>query len=130
FILSVRFGALLLTVKCCFFRQLEMLSRLLPPPPPPHPATITAMAIRAAVKDVGRIRSMYPKTTMESVEWITDLARFSEIAAAWDRLAGAQEMPFLLSTWLLAWWRGFGATRGLRIGALWRDDAVAAGIPL
>ena len=67
---------------------------------------------------------------MESLEWITDLARFEAVAADWDALASSQEMPFLLSAWLLAWWRGFGARRGLRIGVLWRDGAVVAGVPV
>lgn len=67
---------------------------------------------------------------MESLEWITDLDRFGAIAPEWDALAALQQTPFLLSAWLLAWWRGFGARRGLRIAVLWRDGVVAAGVPL
>ncbi|MBV9214427.1 MAG: GNAT family N-acetyltransferase [Actinobacteria bacterium] len=67
---------------------------------------------------------------MESLEWITDLARFAAVSAEWDALAGEQEMPFLLSSWLVPWWRGFGTARGLRVAVLWRDGGVGAGIPI
>src|SRR5438105_2122075 len=106
FIFSVAFALLRLTVKCLDLRQLATPSRLLlaPPPHPASAATIsTARTIpgrRAfGVQDVEGMRSIYPTNCMESLEWITDLARFEAIASDWDALAGIQEMPFLMSSW-------------------------------
>jgi CelD/BcsL family acetyltransferase involved in cellulose biosynthesis len=67
---------------------------------------------------------------MESFEWITEAARFAAIAREWDWLAAEGPTPFLLSAWLLAWWRTVAAPEGLRIPVLWRDGRVVAGLPL
>jgi CelD/BcsL family acetyltransferase involved in cellulose biosynthesis len=66
----------------------------------------------------------------ETLEWILDTARFSAIAADWDRLAAGETTPFLLSSWLLLWWRTLAGPRGLRIAALWRHGELVAGLPL
>jgi CelD/BcsL family acetyltransferase involved in cellulose biosynthesis len=67
---------------------------------------------------------------VETLEWIVDASRFGAIAADWDRLAAAETTPFLLSSWLLLWWRTLAGPRGLRIAALWRDGELVAGLPL
>jgi CelD/BcsL family acetyltransferase involved in cellulose biosynthesis len=66
----------------------------------------------------------------ETLEWIVDASRFGAIAADWDRLAAAESTPFLLSAWLLLWWRTLAGPRGLRIAALWRDGELVGGLPL
>ena len=67
---------------------------------------------------------------MESFDWILDAARFAAIAADWDGLAAQDAMPFLMSSWLLAWWRTLAGPRGLRIAVLRRDGELVAGLPL
>lgn len=58
------------------------------------------------------------------------MARFAAIAGDWDTLAAEHPTPFLLSAWILAWWRALAGPRGLRVAVLWRDGQVAAGLPL
>ena len=67
---------------------------------------------------------------MERYEWITDSARFAAIADEWDALASRTKLPFVLSPWLLAWWRTLAAQKGMRIPVLWRDDRLVAGLAL
>jgi CelD/BcsL family acetyltransferase involved in cellulose biosynthesis len=49
---------------------------------------------------------------------------------AWDGLAAKEFSPFLLSTWVLAWWRTVAEVRGMRVAVLWRDGQLVAGLPL
>jgi CelD/BcsL family acetyltransferase involved in cellulose biosynthesis len=64
------------------------------------------------------------------LEWITDAARFAAIAGDWDSLAEDGPTPFLLSAWLLSWWRTLAADTGMRIPVLWRGDRLVAGLAL
>ena len=63
-------------------------------------------------------------------EWITELARLTEIAGEWDRLAEGDPAPFSGHSWLAAWWRAFGAERDLRVCTIWEDGELVAGLPL
>ena len=68
---------------------------------------------------------------MVRLEWITDRARFTGIAAPWDALALTQSSPFAAHAWLTAWWDAF-AQEGdeLSVAVLWRGDDLVAGLPL
>jgi CelD/BcsL family acetyltransferase involved in cellulose biosynthesis len=66
----------------------------------------------------------------ESVEWIADPQRFAAIATAWDQIAEGERTPFLMSSWLRAWYEAFAAPRDMLIGAVWRDNTLVGGLPL
>lgn len=65
----------------------------------------------------------------ERVEWITDRARFDDLAEEWDRLADREGTPFSRHVWFRAWLDAFGPT-DLCTCVLWRSDALAAALPL
>jgi CelD/BcsL family acetyltransferase involved in cellulose biosynthesis len=66
----------------------------------------------------------------ERIEWITEQARFDELAGPWDALAAGDPSPFARHAWLAAWWRWFGDGRALRVAALWRGEELRAALPL
>jgi CelD/BcsL family acetyltransferase involved in cellulose biosynthesis len=67
---------------------------------------------------------------MESIEWVTDRARFDALSASWDELAETEATPFLRSAWLRAWYDAFARGRRPHVAVLWRDGMLAAGLPL
>jgi len=62
----------------------------------------------------------------QRIEWVADPARLEELAGAWDALDPG---PFGLSGWYRAWWRAFGEG-ALRVCLVWRDERLAAAVPL
>jgi len=65
----------------------------------------------------------------ERVEIVTDAARLAAIGPAWQALwREAGGLVFQSHGWIEAWWRTAPdqAERGLRIGLLWRGEALAA----
>jgi CelD/BcsL family acetyltransferase involved in cellulose biosynthesis len=78
----------------------------------------------------GRTRERYARAVTDRVEWITDRARFDELAEEWDRLAdAARRPPFSRHAWFESWLDAFGPV-DLRMCVLWRADAMAAAVPL
>jgi CelD/BcsL family acetyltransferase involved in cellulose biosynthesis len=65
-----------------------------------------------------------------AIEWVKDGERFAALRDAWDALAAHDPTPFGTHAWFDCWWRAFGAGRGLRICAAWRDDELVAVLPL
>ena len=65
-------------------------------------------------------------------EWIEDIEKFKEIAGKWDKaLADSGSYnPFLLSDFILTWWKYFGEEKKLAILAVFDDGKIAAGLPL
>lgn len=62
------------------------------------------------------------------VEWVESSARFAELAAPWDELAG-EGLPYLRHRWFELWWRAFGKDRPLRTCVLWDGDRMTACLP-
>ena len=63
-----------------------------------------------------------------SLEWVESSARFAELAAPWDELAG-DALPYLRHRWFESWWRAFGKDRPLRTCVLWDGDRMTACLP-
>lgn len=61
------------------------------------------------------------------VEWVTEMARFAELAAEWDALLSSGRRPFDLHCWHMAWWKAFGDEDELAICTV-RDDGILAGV--
>jgi CelD/BcsL family acetyltransferase involved in cellulose biosynthesis len=76
-----------------------------------------------------RLRSRM-SDTMQSIEWIRDPTRVGALGDEWDQLAMRELSPFLTSRWLRAWWTAFADRRRPLVAALWRDGALAGGVPL
>ena len=66
----------------------------------------------------------------ERFEWVTDPARFAELAEPWQVLAAGEPTPFCDHAWYTAWWEAFGGETGLEVATWWRDDELAAALPL
>jgi CelD/BcsL family acetyltransferase involved in cellulose biosynthesis len=66
------------------------------------------------------------------IELISAEAELAALAPAWDELVAAmpRPSPFLLNTWLVEWWRHFGAEGQLAVRAAFRGDRLVAGLPL
>ncbi len=64
--------------------------------------------------------------------WITEINKFQEIAAQWDEalLFSKEDNPFLLSTFLLAWWKYYSASLKFRAFVLYDDKNIVGGLPL
>jgi CelD/BcsL family acetyltransferase involved in cellulose biosynthesis len=64
--------------------------------------------------------------------WITDIKEFERLKNEWDkRVAGsADPNPFLLSDFILTWWKYNAAFAELRIFVLYDDGGIAGGLPL
>jgi CelD/BcsL family acetyltransferase involved in cellulose biosynthesis len=71
-----------------------------------------------------------PRSSSEWVEWIADPQRFAAIATAWDQIAEGERTPFLMSSWIQAWYAAFAAPGGMLIVAVWRDNTLVGGLPL
>lgn len=65
---------------------------------------------------------------------LTDVPALEALVPAWERLLAnaSEEQPVLSPTWLLAWWRVFGARdgRALRVLALFDGERLVALAPL
>jgi len=64
--------------------------------------------------------------------WITKINEFQEIAAQWDEalLLSKEDNPFLLSDFLLTWWKHYSQGLKLRIFILYRNTSIIGGLPL
>ncbi|HRZ66834.1 MAG TPA: GNAT family N-acetyltransferase [Candidatus Omnitrophota bacterium] len=64
--------------------------------------------------------------------WIEDIEDFRKIAAEWDSLvaAASDPQPFLLSDFLITWWKYFGKGKKLRIFVVEEGGKVKGGLPL
>ncbi len=64
--------------------------------------------------------------------WITSLEDFLPLAAEWDAAAqkANNDNPFLLSSFITAWWQYFKKGKALRILALFDHGRLCAGLPL
>jgi len=64
--------------------------------------------------------------------WIEDIDEFRRIAGKWDGalLASGEDNPFLLSDFLLTWWRHYSKGFKLRVFVLLRDGQIVGGLPL
>lgn len=66
----------------------------------------------------------------ERIEWITDEARWRELAEPWRLLAQDEPLPFAGPDWFGPWWSAFGGGSRLQVCALWRDGELAGVLPL
>ncbi|MGZ4409167.1 MAG: GNAT family N-acetyltransferase [Gaiellaceae bacterium] len=66
------------------------------------------------------------------VELLSTEAELAALAPAWDELVGAmpRPSPFMLNTWLVEWWRHYGAGGRMAVRAAFRGDRLVAGLPL
>jgi CelD/BcsL family acetyltransferase involved in cellulose biosynthesis len=63
--------------------------------------------------------------------WIEDIDEFSGIAGEWDALvASGDPQPFLLSDFIITWWKYFGKGRKLRIFVLYENAKIKGGLAL
>jgi len=64
--------------------------------------------------------------------WITKINEFQEIAAQWDEalLFSKEDNPFLLSPFLLSWWKYYSAGLKFRAFVLYDDKNIVGGLPL
>lgn len=64
--------------------------------------------------------------------WITEINRFKEISAEWDKalMACGEDNPFLLSDFIVTWWKYYFPNRKLRIFVAYDNGLVVSGIPL
>ena len=64
--------------------------------------------------------------------WIDNIEEFKQTAAEWDKalLDSGDYNPFLLSDFIMTWWKHFGTGRKLRIFTVYDDGRIAGGIPL
>jgi len=65
-------------------------------------------------------------------EWLTDIGKFEEIAAQWDRAVerSGSYNPFLLSDFIILWSKYFGKKDPLRMLVVYDGKDIAGGIPL
>jgi CelD/BcsL family acetyltransferase involved in cellulose biosynthesis len=66
------------------------------------------------------------------IETISRRADFARLAEPWDELVGAMRRPspFLLHSWLVEWWRHYGAKRTLAVHVARRDERLVGALPL
>ncbi len=65
-------------------------------------------------------------------KWITDIGEFRGLAKEWDNALAAcgEDNPFLLSDFILTWWKYYSRGLGLRVLVLSREGGISAGLPL
>ncbi|MFL6031133.1 MAG: GNAT family N-acetyltransferase, partial [Gaiellaceae bacterium] len=63
---------------------------------------------------------------------LTTIEDFDELRPEWDELVRAmpRPSPFLLHSWLSAWWREYGADTELAVHIARRDGALIGALPL
>lgn len=64
--------------------------------------------------------------------WIEDIEEFRKITSKWDEalITSGANNPFLLSEFIITWWKYFGNNLTLKIFVIYDDNRIAAGIPL
>lgn len=64
--------------------------------------------------------------------WITGIDEFKAISLEWDKLLlqSGEDNPFLLSTFLVTWWKYFSAGIDLRILVFYQNQEMVGGMPL
>jgi len=63
--------------------------------------------------------------------WIEDIEDFRKIAGEWDMLVSSGDShPFLLSDFIITWWKYFGKGKKLRIFVIEEGGKVKGGLPL
>jgi len=67
---------------------------------------------------------------MLTIEWITGLARFAELAPEWAAILPSDSRPFDLHAWYMAWWRAFGDDVELALCTARRDGELVGVFPL
>jgi CelD/BcsL family acetyltransferase involved in cellulose biosynthesis len=66
----------------------------------------------------------------EQLELITDTTRLAALAAPWQALADTTPTPFCDHGWFVSWWEAFAPAGRLATAVLWRDEQLAAVLPL
>jgi len=63
--------------------------------------------------------------------WIEDIEEFKQIAGQWDEALekSGSENPFLLSDFILTWWKHYRRASALRIFLLYDGDGITGGVP-
>jgi CelD/BcsL family acetyltransferase involved in cellulose biosynthesis len=66
------------------------------------------------------------------IELISSESALAELADPWDQLVSAmpRPSPFLLNSWLVEWWRHYGAEGSLSVVVARRGDRLVAALPL
>ena len=66
------------------------------------------------------------------IETVTSERAFERLSGSWDELVRAmpRPSPFLLHSWLLDWWRHYGAEHDLAVHVAYRDDHLVGALPL
>jgi len=64
--------------------------------------------------------------------WIEDIEEFYKIARDWDEalVASVNYSPFLLSDFIITWWKYFNDNSALRIFVVYEGGKIAGGMPL
>ena len=65
-------------------------------------------------------------------QWIENIKEFDEIAEAWDQalIKAGSYSPFLLSDFIIRWWKYFSENKHLRIFVLFKNGCIVGGLPL
>lgn len=63
--------------------------------------------------------------------WVEDIDKFRDISGEWDKAVvdSGDHNPFLLSNFIITWWKHFGKGKGLRIFVVYDGDRISGGIP-
>ncbi|MBI3406767.1 MAG: GNAT family N-acetyltransferase [Planctomycetes bacterium] len=63
---------------------------------------------------------------------VTDIGALTSLAPAWQELLArsAHPEPMAGPTWLIPWWRMYGAAKQLRVGLFWMGDRLVGMAPL
>ncbi len=64
--------------------------------------------------------------------WLEEISEFQNIAEDWDKTLtdSGTYNPFLLSDFIITWWKHFHESRSLRIFVVFDGDRIIGGIPL
>lgn len=64
--------------------------------------------------------------------WIRAIDKFKDIASDWDEalIASGEDNPFLLSDFIITWWKFYSSNRKLMIFAGYDNSRVVSGMPL
>ncbi len=65
-------------------------------------------------------------------KWVEDIEEFRDISAKWDTalINSGNYNPFLLSDFIITWWKHFSDNLRLRILVIYNSDKIQGGIPL
>lgn len=64
------------------------------------------------------------------IEWVSEISRADEIAAAWDRLHVDDPLPYESMAWLRPWWDAFAGSDRLALAVGWSGGELVAALPL